>query len=279
MTRNSKFLMLLALSAALIISSGCSRFGGDREDPLDSMPVEQLYLDARTALDGGNMSRAERLYRGLIARYPFGRYTEQSQLELAYAQFRSRNEEEALSTLNRFLRTYPTSSSVDYAYYLRGLINFDRTSGFLDRWVGQDAALREQTHAVAAFQDFSELIKQFPQSAYAPDARQRMVFLRNNMAQYEINIAEYYLRRGAWVAAANRGRYVVENYQESPQAADALAIMVQAYRELGEQQLAEGAYQVLQLNYPDHGFVRGDYQDRGSPSILRRVWRFFGGSS
>lgn len=274
MSRLPPLLNFVLLALLLSLGSGCARFG-DRPDPLDAMSVEQIYADARRALDSGNMSRAERLYRGLISRFPFGPYTEQAQLELAYAQFRQRKEEEALSTLNRFLRTYPTSPNADYAWYLRGLVNFDRTTGFLDRWLGLDASRRQQTFAVQSFQDFGELIQRYPNSRYAADARQRMVFLRNIMAQHEINVAEYYLRRGAWVAAANRGKHVVENYQDSPQTADALAIMVRAYRELGQNELADGAMRVLTLNFPEHPFVRGIEPE--SPGLVRRVWRFAGG--
>lgn len=232
---------------------------GKKGDPSEYLPVDELYGQAKQSLQDGNLSRAEHFYERLIARFPFGPYTEQSQLELAYAQYRDHKEEDAYSTINRFIKTYPTHKHVDYAYFLRGLINFDRSSGILERYIGRDQSRRDQGFAQQAFDDLGDLVKRFPDSRYAADARQRMIYLRNNMALAELHIAVYYLRRHAYVAASNRAERILESYQNTPQAGDALAVMSESYKQLGQDKLADDARRVLELNYPDHPYLSGNW--------------------
>lgn len=260
------FLMILALAVVVGIS-GCSK---DRKFD-DRRTAAELYADAKDSLDRRNWQRAVQEYRLLQTRYPFGRYTEQSMLDLAYAYFKAKQPENALSTLDRFIRTYPAHANVDYAYYLKGLVNYEQNLGVLERVMPSRVRDRDQTTARDSFADFKELLRRFPDSRYAADARQRMVFLRNNLAAYEITVADYYIRRKAYVAAANRARFALENYPNTPESAEALALLHRAYTELDLPELASGAMAVLELNYPDHYYVQGRKPKR---SWVKRLWPF-----
>ena len=244
--------MRLLLLIALVAFAGCSRFGKKKEDPLETLGVEALYERGKQANEKGNYDVAARTFTRLVARFPFGPYTEQAQIDQAYAQYKMNKPDDAYSTINRFIKTYPTHKHVDYAYYLRGLINFDREEGLLERYVGLDMTQRDQSFLRQSFDDFSSLVRRYPDSRYAADANQRMIHLRNGMAQAEINIALYYLRQGAHVAAANRAKSVIETYAGAPQVGDALAVLVISYHELGQDALSDDTARVLKLNYPEH---------------------------
>jgi outer membrane protein assembly factor BamD len=259
-------LIRLVFLAALLALGACSR-DGKKGDPIETLPVDQVYALGKEALQKGNLDRAARTYERLVARFPFGPYTEQAQLELAYTQYKDHKEEEAYSAVNRFIKTYPTHKHIDYAYYLRGLINFGRSDGLLERYVSRDETKRDQAYALQSFEDFSELVKRYPDSRYAGEARQRMIYLRNNMAQAEVGVALFYLRQKAYVAAANRAEKVVETYQRTPQAGDALAIMTEAYARLGQEKLSADARRVLELNYPEHLYLQGKYPPK------RHAWK------
>jgi outer membrane protein assembly factor BamD len=255
-----RFVLRTTLLALIVALAGCSLFHrGKKGDPMDTLPVEQLFQQGVSAMEGGNYDFAGRSFQRLIARFPFGPYTEQSQLDLAYVQFKSDKPEDAYSTVNRFIKTYPTHKHVDYAYYLRGLINFSRSGGFLERYVGEDMTKRDQANLRQSFDDFGALISRYPQSRYAEDARLRMVHLRNMMAQADLNIALFYLKRNAFVAASNRAKAIIETYPQSVQAGDALAVMVLSYKKLGQDKLADDAERVLKLNYPNHPFFEGKW--------------------
>jgi outer membrane protein assembly factor BamD len=256
-----RFILRVALLMLLVALAGCSLFhrGAKKGNPLDTMTVEELYRKGVDGLDAGNNDLAIRAFTRLNSRFPFGPYTEQAQLNLAYAQYKSDKPDDAYSTINRFIKTYPTHRHVDYAYYLRGLINFDRSGGFLERYVGQDMTKRDQANLRQSFDDFGALLGRYPQSAYAADAHQRMIHLRNMMAQSDLNIALFYLKREAYVAASNRAKALIETYPQTPQAGDALAVMVRSYRKLGQDKLADDAERVLKLNYPDHASLHGNW--------------------
>lgn len=257
----------LAFLALALVITGCRKDKGFE----DSLTASEMYEAAKKSLDNGAWDRAILQYKGLQTRYPFGRYTEQSMLDLSYAYYKAREPENAISNLNRFIRTYPTHPNVDYAYYLKGLVNFEQNMGFLERMMPNRVHDRDQSAARDAFNDFNELLRRFPDSRYVADARQRMVFLRNNLAAYEVEVANYYMRRKAYVAAANRARYAVENYPGTPQSADALVVLHQAYTELDLPALADGAMQVLQTNYPDNYYVQGHKKKK---SWAARLWPF-----
>ena len=262
----SRLLVGVLTALMLVTVSGCKK---DKNID-DGRSAEEMYTTAEGFLAAKNWGRAINGYQTLSTRYPFGRYTEQAQLELAYAYHKGGNPEAALSTADRFIRTYPSHPNVDYAFYIRGLTNYEMRVGFMERLMPSRVRDRDQTAARESFRDFDELIKRFPDSRYAPDARQRMVFLRNNLSFYELDVARYYMRRKAYVASAARARYAIENFPGSPELGDALEILHVSYTEMGLPELAEGAMKVLALNYPDHPYVTGD-TDKG---FWNRMWPF-----
>lgn len=268
-----KVLVIVALAATV---SACSMFGHRRET-IDSMPLVPLYNNAHTSLENADYAAATRAFQRLIARFPSGDYTEQAQLELAYSQYKDNQPDDALSTVNRFIKTYPANKHVDYAYYLRGLINFDRSGSVIERISKSTGgqSRRDQGYNLQAFDDFSELSRRFPDSAYTADARQRMIYLRNVLAQYEINVAEFYLRNKAYIGAADRAQYVVEHYQQAPQTGDALAILTRCYQALDHKTLAAQTRQVLAMNYPNHPYLTDPKWPR-APSLLRKMIPFSG---
>jgi len=253
--------------AALVGISGCRK----DKDLQNAMSAEEIYAQATMSLNRNDWGRAIAAYKALQTRYPFGRYTEQSMLDLSYAYFKAAQPENALSTLERFIRTYPAHPNVDYAYYLKGLVNYEQNLGFLEKVMPRRVRDRDQSMARDAFMDFGELIRRFPDSRYVPDARQRMIFLRNNLAAYEITVAEYYMRREAFIAAANRARYALETYPNTPQNEEALVVLHRAYTELEMTALAEGSMAILALNYPDNYYVLGKKKKR---SWAERLWPF-----
>lgn len=260
-------ILALGLLGVLLALSGCRK--GEKYD--DLMSAEALYAQGKKSLDNRSWQRAIIAYKALQTRYPFGRYTEQSMLDLSYVYYKGAQPQEALSTLDRFIRTYPAHPNVDYAYYLKGLVNFEQNLGFLEKMMPKRMRDRDQSAAQDSFMDFSEMIRRFPDSRYIPDARQRMVFLRNNLAAYEITVAEYYLRRKAYIAAANRARYALEIYPNTPQTPEALVVLHKAYTELELYELAQGSMDVLALNFPDHYYVMGKRKPR---SWADRLWPF-----
>jgi outer membrane protein assembly factor BamD len=269
-------LKVFAVLALAVSMSACSMFHHKR-DTLDTMPVDALYNTAHDSMENSDYTAAVKAYQRLIARFPSGPYNEQSQLDLTYAQYKNNQMEDAYSTINRFIKTYPANNHIDYAYYLRGLINFDRTSGVIERYVYREnaGARRDQGYNLQSFDDFSELTRRYPDSAYAADARQRMIYLRNNLAEFEIDVAEFYLRSKAYVAAADRSQYVIEHYQQAPQTGDALAILTRSYLALDHKELADQTRQVLALNYPNHPYLT-DPKWPHAPSTLRKMVPFSG---
>lgn len=214
--------------------------------------MERLYKEAKEALNSGYYSKAVEYYEFLETRFPFGVYGQQSLLDLAYVYYKTEDYESSISACDRFIRLYPQNPHVDYAYYLRGLVNFNRGKGITERFLPLDLSQRDPSSALRSFQDFSDLIRRYPDSEYVEDAQKRMIYLRNLLASHEVHVANYYMRRGAYVAAANRARYVVENYARTPSVPDALALMAKAYKVLEMDDLSADAIRVLELNYPNH---------------------------
>jgi outer membrane protein assembly factor BamD len=246
---------LLHISAILLIGvmlGACS--SNNSKEPVieDVKPEVELYSSAMSKLEVGNYRPAIEDLEAMEARYPYGRYSEQAQLELVYAYYRSRQADEAKTAAARFIRLHPDHEHVDYAYYLKGLTAFEENKAALEQYIGTDKAKKDPGAARDSFADFSTLLNRFPNSEYAADSRVRMVYLRNLLAKHEIHVANYYLSRNAWLAAANRGKYVVENYQLTPAVEVALQIMVQAYTELGLLDNASNAQQVLEANFGEN---------------------------
>lgn len=250
---------LLAILLYCLLSSGCSSipfFGKDDDDDVDIEAIEtteeRVYSQAQSALRSSNYSLAIEQLELLEARFPFGSFAEQAQLELIYAHYLTQDMDSARATADRFIRLHPAHPNVDYAFYLKALAAYKYSEGLLDRLFSAAPATRDMAPLSLSYSELAILLNEFPTSQYAADARQRMLQLRELLAESEIYAAEYYLQRGAFVAAANRGAYVVENYADTVARADALAVMVEAYYKLGRQEEANRALRVLALNHPDY---------------------------
>lgn len=240
--------LTLILSSFLILSA-CS----NQEDQDSKYSTEkEFYEAAQKQLKSSRWELAIENLQALETNFPFGTYAEQAQLELIYAYYRSYDHEAATAAADRFIRLHPQHRNVDYAYYMKGLSSFTEGKGMFERFLKTDLSKRDPGAARQSFAYFAQLLARYPNSEYAPDARKRMIYLRNLLARSEINVANYYLKRGAYIAAANRGRYVVENFQQTPAVPDALAVMVQSYKLLGMDELGENALKTLQTNYPKH---------------------------
>lgn len=231
----------------LALLSGCATNEVEEE-----LSERQYYEEAQEALKEEQFTLAVEKLESLEARYPFGRYAEQAQLDLIYAYYRSLDYESSGATAERFIRMHPDHAQLDYAYYMKGLASYSVDRGLFERFIPSDFSERDLAPAKDSFNDFSRLLNRFPNSVYAPDARQRMVYLRNLLAEHELKAAHWYMRRGAYLAAANRARYVVENFDRTPAMAEALALQYKAYRELGVADLAANTLKVLARNYPDY---------------------------
>lgn len=259
---SAAFRFLLIISLAMGLSS-CKTvgkwFGGGKEEKTETLPVEEMYSEAKRAMDNDNYPKAQIYYQRLSSRFPFGAYSEQAQLELAYVQYKQGKREDASSTIERFIRTYPTNKNIDYAYYLKAVINFEQRNALFARITRLDMSARDLGAPTQSFNDFNEVVRRFPQSAYAADATRRMIYLRNMLARYELNVGLYYLRRGAYVASANRGKYLIETYPQSEYQGDALALMAVSYNAVGQKALADDARKVLQTNQPDHPYLVGKW--------------------
>ena len=245
----SRLILLMVVALAL---AGCGTFGGDDDDVTDNWPEDKLYFAAKKNLDVGACGAAIEDYEKLQTRYPFGPYAAQAQLELAYCYYNSDEPGSAIAAIDRFVKLNPTHQHMDYAYYLRGLVMFNAGKGLTDRFVNRDPSQRDPGASLSAFQDFSELIKRYPESKYVSDAQLRMRHLRNILAQHHVNVANFYMRRGAFVAAANRARNVVENFQQTPAIPEALVLLAKSYKVLELSDLSADALRVLELNYPNH---------------------------
>lgn len=238
--------LTMAAMLALLTLTGC---GNSRRELIGS--PDRLYEMAKRASDAGNYRDAITYYEQLEARFPFSNAARQGQLDLMYAYYKNREPESAIDQADQFIRENPAHPRVDYAYYIKGLVQFERNPNFLERWFNADLSERPPIDARKSFQSFQTLLQRFPNSEYADDARQRMIFLRNRLASYEVYVADYYLRRGAYVGAINRAKYAVENFDGAPQLRQALAIMAESYRRLGMTDLAADSERVLKENFAD----------------------------
>lgn len=209
----------------------------------------------------GGYERAIRLYERLEARYPYGRFAQQAQIEVAYAHYKQNEPALAIAAADRFIRLYPDHPSVDYAYYLKGLVNFNENLGLMGYVSNQDLSERDPKGAQESFDAFRQLVTRFPDSRYSPDAMQRMRYLVNSLAAHEVHVARYYHRRGAHVAAVNRAKTALEQYPDSPAIEEALFIMTQSYDALGLTDLRDDAKRVMQLNFPDSEWFNGGPRD------------------
>ena len=246
----------LAVILALLLA-GCGVFG-ETKDETAGWSANRLYAEAKEAMADGAYDKAVKYFETLEARYPYGRYAQQAQIEIAYAYYKSGDAASALAAADRFIRLHPNHPNVDYVYYLKGIVNFNEDLGLLGHVSGQDMTERDPKAAKDSFDAFKELVAKFPSSKYTPDAVQRMEYLVNALASHEVHVARYYYNRGAFVAAANRAQYAVKTYPQAPALEEALFIMVKAYDQLGLNELRDDAERVMRRNFPN-----SEYYARG----------------
>ena len=232
--------------------------------------AERLYREARDDIEAGSYDRAIKSLERVEGLAAGTLLAQQAQIELAFAQWRSGEKATALVTIERFIKLNPSSPALDYAMYLRGLINFNDNLGLLGSVAGQKLSERDQRASRDAWQAFKQLVDQFPQSRYTPDARLRMNYILNSLAEYEVHVARYYYRRGAYIAAANRAQQAVAEYPQAPAAEEALFLMVLSYDKLELKPLRESAERVLRQNYPASAFLA-----QGLGGYERPWWRLW----
>lgn len=225
------------------------------KDETAGMSVDKLYAEAKEEAGAGNYERASKLYERLEGRAAGTLLSQQAQLERAYINFRTGEKAQALAIVERFIKLHPTSPAFDYALYLQGVINFNDNLGIFGNLANQDLSERDQQASRDSYQSFKQLSEQFPRSKYTPDAQVRMRYIVNSLAAYEVHVARYYYRRGAYLAAVNRAQQTLQEFQQAPAAEEALSIMMQSYDKLGLVQLRDDAARVLRRNYPNSGFL------------------------
>jgi outer membrane protein assembly factor BamD len=256
---------VLALCIALLAVAGCR---SNRDDVQRSSP-ELVYEQARRSLNSYDFNTAIRLYEALTARFPFTDQARQARLDLIYAYYRASESESAIDAADQFIRENPTHPRVDYAWYIKGLVDFERTPNILERLFRVDLTERPPTTARKAFAAFKTVVEQYPKSEYSHDSLRRMIFLRNRLADYEVHVADYYFRRGAYVAAAQRAKGAIEQYDGAPAIRQALEILINAYERLDLEELARQSRQVYAENY--EGTVQQAQAEAKKP--WWKIWR------
>jgi outer membrane protein assembly factor BamD len=239
--------VLLIAAGMALLAAGCR---SHRADEAKSGP-EVIYARAQKSMKNSSYGQAIKELEALQSRFPFSEPARQAQLDLIYAYYKARQVDPAVDAAETFIRENPTNPRVDYAYYMKGLIYFERQSNWLERKFKVDLSQRPPVNARKSFDAFQQLLEKYPHSLYDGDARQRMVFLRNRLADFELHVAQYYMRRGAYVGALNRAKYCVENYDGAPAVKGSMKVLVDAYRELHMNDLAANAEKVYDDNYPD----------------------------
>jgi outer membrane protein assembly factor BamD len=261
-------LLPLALVAALLLAAvgGCA----STVDETTGWSAQRLYGEAKDAMASKEWTKAIKYLEKLEARFPYGRYAQQAQLEVAYAHWKDNERASALAAADRFIKLYPNHPNVDYAYYLKGLINFNELSGMLTWLTSPDMTDRDPNASREAFQSFREVVTRFPDSRYAADSAARMRYLVNSLAAYEVHVARYYMKRTAYVAAANRAQYAVQHYPQSPAVEEAFFILIRAYDALGMGELRDSAERVMRKNFPNSA-----YYSPGGPRRSAPWWRIW----
>lgn len=236
----------------------------EKADETANWNAQKLYSEAKSSLSDGSYEQAIKYFEKLEAKYPYGRYAQQAQLETAYAYYKNGDAAQALAGCDRFIKLHPNHPNVDYAYYLRGLINFNDGTGFLSGVSRQDVSERDPRAARESFESFKELTTRYPESRYSADAERRMAFLVNSMARNEVHVARYYYKRGAYVAAINRAQSAIQNYPQAPIIEEAMYIMVIGYEALGLKELRDDAERVMKMNFPNSEYYAKGLE-RGQP--------------
>ncbi len=247
MARSSR---LVALAAGIALLTACA---GNDEVQTEIQSLTEAYEEAQGYIEGGNYSRGLQIFEAIQARYPFSDLSRQIQLEMMYAYYKASRKPQAIEAADAFMRENPIHPRVDYALYIKGLAYFQQDAGFLERRFKKDISSRPPKDVDLSYSSFRRLVERYPASEYAADAQQRMLFLKNRMSDYENHVADYYLRRGAYVAALNRAQRALEDYNGAQGNARSLEIMAEAYEELGMVDLASDTRRVLDANFPNDG--------------------------
>lgn len=258
-----RILTVLAMFSLGWMLAACGMLD-DKTDETKGWSAQKLYAEARAQLDSRSYEKAISYYQKLEGRYPYGRFAQQAQMELAYAYYKDKDPAGAITAAERFIKNHPNHPNVDYLYYLKGVANFNDDLGILGFVSGQDMSERDPKAARDAFDAFKELVAKFPDSKYSPDAIERMKYLVNALAEHEVHVARYYLKRGAFVAAANRAQFALKTYPTAPANEEGLLLLVKAYDALGMKDLRADAERVMLKNFPDSKYLRGD-GGRGKP--------------
>lgn len=263
---------LLAMGLILLLGACAADSTEDKEIRLTkNWTVEKIYSEAKDELNRGNYTRSIKLYEALEARFPFGRYAQQAQLDTAYAHYRDSEPEQALATLDRFIKLHPVHPNLDYALYLKGLVLFNADQSIFNVLTAQDWSERDPKANKEAFLAFQELVQRFPNSTYAPDALDRMNKLVDALGGHEMHVARYYMKRGAFLAAANRAQGILTDYNNTQYVEESLALMVTAYDRLGATDLRDDAFRVLQQNYPQSPYLKTPWKIEEMPWY--RYWK------
>ncbi len=241
---------MVAASLLLSLAAGCAGLTSE-QDETAGWSAQRLYGEAKDAMASKDWPKAIKYLEKLEARYPYGRFAQQAQLEVAYAHWKDGERASAIAATERFIKLYPNHPNVDYAWYLKGLINFNEQQGLLAFLTNADMTDRDPKSGREAFDAFKEVVNRFPESKYAEDSAARMRYLVNALASHEVHVARYYMKRGAYIAAANRAQYAIRTYPQAPAVEEAVFILVRAYDRLGMTELRDGAERVMRKNFPD----------------------------
>jgi outer membrane protein assembly factor BamD len=247
----------MRLSLLLVVFlAGCGIFSGQEPDETIGWSAQRLYGEAKDHMSSKQWDQAIKMFEKLEARFPYGRFAQQAQLEAAYCHWKAEDRAAALAAADRFIKLYPNHPHVDYAYYLKGLINFNENQGIFGFLAAPDMSDRDPKAAREAFDAFREVVTRFPESKYAADSAVRMRYLVNALASHEVHVARYYMKRTAYIAAANRAQYAIRHYPQAPAVEEAVFILVKAYDALGMNDLRDGADRVMQKNFPDSDYLK-----------------------
>lgn len=241
---------------------GCAATGGDTDAQItQNWSVDKLYTEARGELDNANYTRAVKLYGLLQSRYPYGRFAQQAQMDTAYAYYLDEEKEQALAAIAQFEKNYPNHPDMDYMQYLKGLVLFNEDKSFMNKLASQDWSDRDPSANRDAYVAFAHLVERYPNSRYVPDATERMTKIVNALGGHEMAVARYYMKRGAYLAAANRAQNVVKEFRNTPFVEEALAMMMTAYDKMEQASLSADTRRVLEASYPDSPYLRSGWKD------------------
>ncbi|MBU3547314.1 outer membrane protein assembly factor BamD [Polynucleobacter sp. MWH-Jannik1A5] len=258
--------LLLALLFALTLLSGCAGSDGSKDDT-DIWSEAKLYSEATEKLNDADFAKCGKYFEKLEARFPFGPYSQQAQINAAYCYWKAQEQTQALIAIDRFIKLHQGSPNLDYAYYLKGLITFNDDLGWLGKFTGQDLSERDPKAAREAFESFKVVVERFPNSKYAPDALDRMRYIVNSLAEADVIVARFYYQRGAYLASANRAQLVIRDYDRAPAVEEALYLLTKSYEKLGMTQLSNDSARVFKLNFPD-----SDMLETGQRVKKQRQW-------